>query len=284
MGLTKWVVNLKNKNTMIKSPNGLFLLKTDFNSESDWRYDNCYKFIYSLSGSMTYQTRRSDLSLLENQFILVNPHDEHKQLVADKKKFLIELDPFFLNTLARTLSPIHHDIQFASFIQQYPQLMKWVQFVVEYVQLEDDSPDSMEVFLEHSFTQLALMLVKNAVGTQTQDVNINTYKTIHPQLYKTIQAMKENFQHSWTLSEMAEISHLSKFQFAHYFKEVIGVSPYSWLQIYRVIQSQLMMKNTNRSILEIALLCGFSSISIYNQLFKRLYGLTPSSFRNMVTK
>lgn len=269
---------------MIKSSNGLFLLKNDFNSESDWRYDNCYKFIYSISGSMTYQTKRSDLSLIENQFVLFNPHDEHKQLTADKKKFLIELEPTYLNRIAQSLFPTHHDIQFASYTQQYPQLVKWVQFVVEYIQLEDGPTDSEEIFLEHSFTQLALMLVKSAVGTQTKDMNINTYKTIHPQLYKTIQAMKENYQHSWTLNEMAEIAHLSKYQFAHFFKEVIGVSPYFWLQVYRIVRSQHMMKNTNNSILEIALHCGFSSISIYNQLFKRLYGVTPSSFRNIATK
>lgn len=272
-------------NFLLEVSNGVFLFKKDFNQESNWRSDSCYKFIYSVNGAMSYQTKRTQITLDEQQFVIFNPQDEHKQLAVDERKFLIELNPSFLNQVAKSLSPIHYDIQFASCTQQYPLLTNWVQFVLEYIQLEiDDNTGSMELFLDHSFTQLALMLTKNAVGTHTQDINLHTYKSINPHLYKTILAMKENYKHPWSLDEMAYISSLSKFQFAHYFKEIIGISPYSWLQIYRVIRSQEMLKRTNQTVLKIAIECGFSSVAVYNQLFKRLYGITPGSFRRMVSK
>ncbi|MGF7013107.1 helix-turn-helix transcriptional regulator [Ornithinibacillus bavariensis] len=276
---------MRKSKLLMEVSNGVFLLKKDFDQESNWRSDNCYKFIYSLNGAMTYQTNRNQLILYEQQFILFNPQEEHKQLAVDDKKFLIELNPSFLNEIARFLSPMHYDIQFASFVQKYPQLTNWVQFVLQYVQLEQDEiTESTEIFLEHSITQLALILVKSAVGTHTNDINIHTHRTIHPELYKTISAMKENFQHAWTLDEMANVSRLSKYQFAHFFKEIIGISPYSWLQIYRIIRSQEMLKNTDKTILNIAMECGFSSVAIYNQLFKRLYGITPGLFRRMVRR
>lgn len=268
-----------------ETANGLFLLKQEVNQESNWRSDHCYKFIYSANGTMTYQTNRSQISLDEQQFIVFNPHDEHKQLALDNTKFLIEIEPSFLNRAARAISSLHCDIQFASYTQRHPSLTKWVQFVMDYVQCEKDgNSEAMELFLEHSFSQLALVLVKNAIGTQSRDINLHAYKTIHPQLYKTIQAMKENYQHPWTLDEMADISYFSKFQFAHYFKEIVGISPYSWLQIYRVIRSQDMLINTTKTVLKIAIECGFSSVSVYNQLFQRLYGITPRSFRTMARK
>nr|WP_245347912.1 helix-turn-helix transcriptional regulator [Oceanobacillus polygoni] len=83
---------------------------------------------------------------------------------------------------------------------------------------------------------------------------------------------------------MAKVSRLSKFQFAHYFKDITGISPYSWLQTYRVVRSQEMLKKTNKTVLKIAMDCGFSSVTVYNQLFKRLYGITPGTFREMVNK
>ncbi|AXI11091.1 helix-turn-helix domain-containing protein [Oceanobacillus sp. 143] len=128
------------------------------------------------------------------------------------------------------------------------------------------------------------MLLKSAVGSHTQDINLKYYKTISPQIYKTILALKEGYQYSWTLDEMAEISSLGKYQFAHYFKDIIGISPYSWLQTYRVIRSQEMLKKTNKTILEIAMDSGFSSVTVYNQLFRRLYGMTPGTFREMFNK
>lgn len=269
---------------LLESDNGVFLLKNDFNQESHWRSDDCYKFIYSLNGAINYQTNRNQINLHNQQFILFNPQDEHKQLAVDERKFLIELNPSFLNQVSQSLNFVQSEIQFASSIQKNSQISNWVRYVLDYVQLEKDDARAIELFLDHSFTQLALMLLKNAVGTHTQDININYYKTISPQIYKTILALKEGYQYAWTLDKMAEIANLGKYQFAHYFKDIIGISPYAWLQNYRIIRSQEMLKKTNETILNIAMDCGFSSVSVYNQLFKRLYGITPHRFREMVSK
>ncbi|WP_374967066.1 AraC family transcriptional regulator [Lysinibacillus sp. RS5] len=275
---------MRSTKLLLENKNGVFLFKKDFSQESNWRSDDCYKFIYSLKGTIDYQTNRSQITLNNQQFILFNPQDEHKQLAIDDSKFLIELNPSFLSEVSQALYPVHNDIQFATSIQKNSQISNWVKFVLDFVKLEKDNTRSMEIFLEHSFTQLALMLLKSAVGTHTQDINTNIYKTIDPQIYKTILALKEDYQHSWTLDEMAKVARLSKFQFAHYFKDILGISPYSWLQIYRVVRSQEMLKKTNKTILKIAMDCGFSSVTVYNQLFKRLYGITPGTFREMVNK
>lgn len=272
------------KKLLLENDNGVFLLKKDFSQESNWRSDNCYKFIYSLKGTIDYQTNRSQIALNNQQFILFNPQDEHKQLAIDDRKFLIELNPSFLSEVSQALYPVHNDIQFATSTQKNPQISNWVKFVLDFAHLEKDDIRSMDIFLEHSFTQLALMLLKSAVGTHTQDIKLNTYKTIDPQIYKTILALKEDYQHSWTLDEMAKVARLSKFQFAHYFKDILGISPYSWLQTYRVVRSQEMLKKTNKTVLKIAMDCGFSSVTVYNQLFKRLYGITPGTFREMFNR
>lgn len=269
---------------LLENQNGVLLYKKDFSQESNWRSDDCYKFIYSLKGNIDYQTNRNQLTLNSQQFILFNPLAEHKQLAIDDKKFLIELNPSFLSEVSQDLYPVDHDIQFALSTQKNSQISNWVRFVLDFAQLETDDTRSMEIFLEHSFTQLALLLLKSTVGTHTQDINVNTYKTLDPHIYKTILALKEDYQHSWTLDEMALVASLSKFQFAHYFKDALGISPYSWLQTYRIVRSQEMLKETNKTVLEIAMDCGFSSVTVYNQLFKRLYGITPSAFREMINK
>src|SRR5699024_5064282 len=272
-------------NTLIHSTNGTFLFKKTFHQESRWRSDDCYKFIFSPNGMTNYQTERNQLTIHHNQYLLINPHDKHKQISVEKNKFLIELDAYHLNEIAKSILPLDYDIQFATFIQKHEQISKWAHFMINYIKIEKDSPfHSKQIFLDHSFTQLSILLVTNGLGTQTDEINLRTYKFMSPQIFKTMQALKEDYQHDWTLEEMANISHLSKFRFAHYFKEVVGVSPYSWLQIYRLVQSQNMLKQSNKTILEIALACGFSSVNVYNQLFKQLYGMSPSYFRKMISK
>jgi transcriptional regulator GlxA family with amidase domain len=126
--------------------------------------------------------------------------------------------------------------------------------------------------------ELCIFILPYTIGTHSKDINTDTVKMMKAELYKVIRGLKEDYRYPWTLAEMGEISQFGKYQFAHLFKEIIGISPYSWLKLYRIIRSQEMLISTNQSILEIALECGFSSVTVYNQLFKRLYGITPGSF------
>ncbi|MEI5909561.1 AraC family transcriptional regulator [Bacillus spongiae] len=271
---------MTNKKILIERSTGALLSTNVKKNESIWRYDNCYKMIFSINGSMNYQMKRNDFVLSKEEFMIFNPYDEHKQLSVENQKFLIELDPFFLNEIANSINSYNFDIQFANSIQKNPQITQWALFVSEYVSMYNENIDnSVALFLDHSFSQLAILLIKNTVGNHTQTWDLTSFKTVSPLIYKTMEALMEDYQRQWTLDEMAIVSNLSKYQFAHLFKEITGLSPYSWLQVYRIIRSQEELKKTNKSILDIALDCGFSSVSVYNQLFKRLYGDTPGTFR-----
>jgi AraC-like DNA-binding protein len=273
---------------LISRPNGLVLCRTDTKLERNWRYDHCYKFIYSTTGKSDYQTKTQDFSIHEQQCIILNPYDEHKQLGFEKEKFLVEIDPLFLGQIVDSIYPNHRSaIQFAFQVQRHPQFSQWVTFTKDYLllnQKENGVESSSELFLDHCLVQLALLLVKYGIGSHTYDVSVSYFKNTSFLLFIVIEAMKEDYQYQWTLEEMAKVVDLGKYQFAHLFKEMVGLSPYSWLQLYRIIRSQELLKQTKKSILEIALECGFSSVSIYNQLFKRLYGITPSVFRNKMIR
>src|SRR5690625_182184 len=75
-----------NRKLLMETKSGVFLLKNAFNQESNWRSDNCYKFIFSLNGTIHYQTNRHDVTIDEQQFILFNPEEDHKQLAIDDRK------------------------------------------------------------------------------------------------------------------------------------------------------------------------------------------------------
>ncbi|WP_274474597.1 helix-turn-helix domain-containing protein [Mangrovimonas aestuarii] len=49
-----------------------------------------------------------------------------------------------------------------------------------------------------------------------------------------------------------------------------------------IVQSQILMLDTNKDIIEIAMEMGFEDASYFSRLFKSLTGETPSSFRNKI--
>jgi AraC-like DNA-binding protein len=265
--------------SLIPTNNGLLLSTNQKRGESLWRDDGCYKLIFSLKGKMHYETSRNPLSLEENTFILFNPNDLHRQLKVDHK-FLIELQPSFLNDVAYSILHANINLNFAHIVHKNRLMTQWVQFVDQFISFESANENNeLDIFLEHSLAQLAIILVKEIAGTHLADLSVKQVQQINPAIYLVIERLKADFQYNWTLDEIASILDMNKYQFAHIFKEIIGISPYSWLQCYRIIRSQQLLIQTEKTITAISNHCGFSSVSVYNQLFKKLYGITPTTFR-----
>ncbi|WP_017186196.1 helix-turn-helix transcriptional regulator [Alkalibacillus haloalkaliphilus] len=270
-------------NTLLNSDAGLFLLKQNFEQESTWRSDDCYKFIFSLHGSTNYHTNRKEMTIHQNQFFMLNPSEEHKQIAVDHSKFLIELDSNVLNQLSNSFFNQTFDVQFASLVQFQKPVFQWAQFIINYLEILENEPlEIKQAFLDHNLIYFSNILLKSAVSSHLTDINLSSYNVLNKNIFNTLSALKEDYNSNWTLDDMAKVANLSKYQFAHVFKELIGISPYSWLQIYRIVRSQQLLKYTKLTILEIALECGFSSVNVYNRLFNMLYGKSPSHFRKMV--
>jgi len=59
-------------------------------------------------------------------------------------------------------------------------------------------------------------------------------------------------------------------------------TPVEWVNEQRLIHSVYLLLNTDHSILEISLECGFHNLSHFNHLFKAFYGVSPSTLRSSV--
>ncbi|MBE9110123.1 helix-turn-helix transcriptional regulator [Nodosilinea sp. LEGE 07298] len=84
------------------------------------------------------------------------------------------------------------------------------------------------------------------------------------------------------LADLAAIAGLSPFHFSHQFKQAMGVAPYQYVLQQRVERAKQLLKQTNHSIVEIALLCGFNSHSHLSKQFRQATGTTPSAYRAIV--
>jgi|GEM_PF-922688 len=272
-------------NFFMNSDQAVILVKSKSRQEGNWRSDSGYKFIFALDGTMYYQTKRHHLVLRKHQFLLFNPGEEHKQALLEGGKLLIEFNPVFMREIANSLHLSQSLLHFASVSQKNPGVSHWIHLLMDFLPYADPADlHSVKWFLNHSLPQLAFLLIKNAIGSHSQDFPVASVRKLRSPMEKVISAMKEQYSHEWTLEEMAAIAGMNKYPFARAFKEFAGMAPYYWLQVYRLIRSQEMLKTTDKPILSIAMECGFSSISVYNQLFKRLYGMTPRRFREMARK
>ena len=82
-----------------------------------------------------------------------------------------------------------------------------------------------------------------------------------------------------TLSELAGLSNRSLASFKRDFQRQYGCAPRQWINQQRLAHAQLLLQNTNQQVSEIALACGFESVSHFIRIFRKEYGMTPQATR-----
>lgn len=95
-----------------------------------------------------------------------------------------------------------------------------------------------------------------------------------------LRAMHADVAHSWTVGELADVSHMSRSAFAQAFKDQIGTSPLEYLIQWRMGLARDALTRGTLSISELASATGYSSESAFSSAFRRVVGSSPSAFRD----
>ncbi len=111
----------------------------------------------------------------------------------------------------------------------------------------------------------------------------STKKTINKPYGVTnaVSYITKNFTEYITISQLAELSHMSKSNFYAAFKKQLGISPISYINHYRLSIAAEKLIESNLSINEIAFSVGINDSLYFSKLFKKKYGMAPGKYRIM---
>ncbi len=86
------------------------------------------------------------------------------------------------------------------------------------------------------------------------------------------------------LSDLAKERHVSMYHLSHQFREEYGMSFQEYLSRTRCEKARQMLLLSDRSLLDIAIACGFSDPKYFNRDFAARYGCSPKNYRkNMLS-
>lgn len=102
---------------------------------------------------------------------------------------------------------------------------------------------------------------------------------------KLTSLMKEyvynNFSETISLTEIAHQLNYSLSYLSIKFKKETGMNFNDYVQRYRIEQSCTMLKNSNKKISDVAKAVGYRDLKYFNEIFKRIVGMTPYRFRKL---
>lgn len=99
-------------------------------------------------------------------------------------------------------------------------------------------------------------------------------------LRRVLALMESRLDQEFHLEGLASEAGLSEFHFSRAFKSSTGFSPSRFLIRMRMDQAQRLLRETDRSIVEVSLDVGYSSPSHFAQLFRREVGVSPREYRD----
>lgn len=131
-------------------------------------------------------------------------------------------------------------------------------------------------------TAVADQMVYNAVreGTAAQRVSLQSRMgTRNPHLMRAIKLMEQTLEDPMSTAEIAEDLGISTRQLERLFGKFLNTSPKTYMMQMRLHRARHLLVQTEQSITEIAMACGFRSASHFSKVYRGQFGQSPLSQR-----
>ena len=81
------------------------------------------------------------------------------------------------------------------------------------------------------------------------------------------------------IEALARLVHVSPDHLIRTFRAVFGETPHRYLQRRRVERAMFLLRSTDRSVTDICMAVGFSSLGTFSRVFRDIVGEPPSVYR-----
>ncbi|UJR84309.1 AraC family transcriptional regulator [Sandaracinus amylolyticus] len=103
--------------------------------------------------------------------------------------------------------------------------------------------------------------------------------SIDPRVLRVVRSLDRDPAAPVTLSELARRARMSRHHFARSFRRDVGLAPMAYLRRLRAERAAILLRATDRSIVEIAFACGFSSAGRLSEAFRACFAQSPAAWR-----
>ena len=92
-------------------------------------------------------------------------------------------------------------------------------------------------------------------------------------------AMDRAYAQPMDVAALARIAHVSQAHFTRTFRATFGETPHRYLQRRRVERSMFLLCESDRSVTDICLDVGFTSLGTFSRTFREIVGKAPVAYR-----
>ena len=244
--------------------------------------------LYFLEGKATIECNSQHIEIGPGDLFFVNSNELHCGYCVEKPLtyYCILFDPSLLkgsfdgNCEQKYITPIAQSlILFRNKITGDTAIAKCVDSIIkEY----NRKQAGYELFIKSSVYNLLGILFRNHIEKVITEKEYIARMQNLERLNRVISYIEENFTETISLNQLAQMTCLSRYHFCHLFKKLTGRGVNEYINMMRIDKADLLLKNTNMNITEIAMTAGFIDANYFSRIFKKYKKVAPSAVRKAV--
>lgn len=256
---------------------------------------------FVLEGQRLMFVDQETYRLTPHTAMVVNHNLIHKTSTApgfppDHHNFILQLDRSKFDSLLR-MAGLHGFDDFgnrfngvARFSEGEWQLILAIMSEFKAVCISDRHDMSMEdlhAFLYLQAVELTSIIAKarrRQIQTELEENQKAVPETIvktgvHLKVHEVALYLQQHLSDNVSLEELAGRFFMSRSYLTRSFRNVTGFSVVEYMNYIRIQRAQQLLKESERSITDIAAHCGFGNITYFEKVFKQTTGQTPLQYR-----
>ncbi len=242
-----------------------------------------YEIYYLISGKRRYFINHTLYDIDCGDVILVSKGDIHRTQVLDAgekyERYLVHFSPELINKID-PLFPTEELLKCfeqkklhiaAPNMHNFNSLLRKLENECRY---EDEFNQQLAII---HFVELLINLNKNS---SQKNLRLTDDLTEYEDRIQSVcRYICNYYNRPINLEEIAKIAYMSPTYFSKKFKKVTGFGFNEYLNSVRVKMAINMLLETRYSITEIAMYCGYQDSNYFGDVFRKMTGMSPSSYR-----
>ncbi|PKG42770.1 helix-turn-helix domain-containing protein [Psychroflexus sp. MES1-P1E] len=242
-------------------------------------------FLYMLQGQINYKTENHNVSIPQNNAVLLKCGNYFSQLKNDKSVaqhqiIIIHFNSKILKSIYTSDLPkifqvpglIDDKIDLSVLNNEF-LIQKYIENLLFYF----DNPTLVnEDILVLKFKEIILLLCQTKNASTIQHIFSQLFS---PSSFTFKEAIESNIYSNFGLAEFANLTNLSLSSFKREFKKNYNDTPANYIRNRKLEKASELLLLSEERITDIAFDCGFNNLANFSHLFAEKNNCSPSTYR-----
>lgn len=209
----------------------------------------------------------------ENEFIFVNSSQIHTLEAKHPEEvevLLVQISYDFLETIIPNIDSLYFDLY-----QESPAKKRLYEIFESFYEHTQHPQKHDELLINAHIYELMYLLLNHYLK---EDIE-SDYELTKKRQHRVLDYIEKHYQEDLSLSSLAKVCHMNEEYFCRLFKKTFGINFKVYLTNYRLYRCFDDVVNSDKTVQDIALDHGFSSVKAFIIAFKKSYNMTPYQYR-----